>query len=451
MLPTNGGQNWTFPGKIEAGVFRSDPVLDADANGNLYYNSLTADDANNFWTHVYKSEEGGASWDEGTYAYGGDKQWMEIDKTDGPGSGNIYSFWTSYWSICYPGFFTRSTDNNASYESCITIPGDPYWGTLAIGPESELYIGGAGNFTGAQVAKSSNAANAGENIIWDYYTDVDLDGDLTSGTTVNPGGLLGQVSIAADQSDGPGSGNVYILASVERNSNNDPGDVMFARSTDGGQTFEAPKRINTDFSISNYQWFGTMSVAPNGRIDVVWLDTRDAPANLPRMSSLYYAFSTTQGESWSENIRLSDAFDPHLGWPNQQKMGDYYDMVSDDNGANLAWANTLNLEQDVYYTRIDVDITSLNDAQQESILPLLKVSPNPAHSIAQIDINLATDSPVSVYLYDTYGKQLDIVLDNNLSKGWHHFDYDLSQFPKGIYLLKAKAQRQSKTVKLIVL
>ncbi len=38
---TNGGQTWTFPGVIEPGVFRSDPVLESDIYGNFYYNSLT--------------------------------------------------------------------------------------------------------------------------------------------------------------------------------------------------------------------------------------------------------------------------------------------------------------------------------------------------------------------------------------------------------------------------
>ena len=105
---TDGGGTWTFPGVIEPGVFRSDPVLDADANGNFYYNSLTKDDDNNYTCQVFKIEDGGVEWDEGTYAHGGDKQWMRVDKTNSMGSGNNYSFWTSYWSICNPGFFTRS-------------------------------------------------------------------------------------------------------------------------------------------------------------------------------------------------------------------------------------------------------------------------------------------------------------------------------------------------------
>ena len=51
---------------------------------------------------------------------------------------------------------------------------------------------------------------------------------------------------------------------------------------------------------------------------------------------------------------LTPAFDPHVGWPQQNKMGDYFDMNSDDLGADLAYAATFNGEQDVYYIRIGI-------------------------------------------------------------------------------------------------
>ncbi|MDH3269049.1 MAG: hypothetical protein OEM46_09380, partial [Ignavibacteria bacterium] len=85
---TNGGQTWTFPGVIQPGIFRSDPVLDADVDGNIFYNSLSI---NPYTCHVFKSSTGGSSWDGGTYAHGGDKQWMTIDKINGPGIGHNYS------------------------------------------------------------------------------------------------------------------------------------------------------------------------------------------------------------------------------------------------------------------------------------------------------------------------------------------------------------------------
>ena len=53
----NGGRSWTAPGVLEPGIFRSDPVLDFDADGNFYYNSLTID-ANEYWCTVFTSTDG---------------------------------------------------------------------------------------------------------------------------------------------------------------------------------------------------------------------------------------------------------------------------------------------------------------------------------------------------------------------------------------------------------
>lgn len=347
---TDSGQTWTFPGVIEPGVFRSDPVLDSDSDGTFYFNSLTTD-WSDFWCHVFRSTDGGATWDSGTYAHGGDKQWMTIDKSGGIGDGHIYAYWTSFYSICYPGFFTRSTDGGDSFEDCETIPDDPSWGTLAVGPDGELYVCGEGYYDFV-VAKSTSAQDPGQPVTWDFSTTVDLDGYLGYGGGPNPGGLLGQAWIAVDHSDGPTRGNVYLLASVVRSSSPDPLDVMFSRSTDGGATWSPPVRVNDDPGTSAYQWFGTMSVAPNGRIDVIWLDTRDDPGGYD--SSLYFSYSEDAGLTWSPNERMTDSFDPHVGWPQQQKMGDYFDMVSDVTGAHLAWAATFNSEQDVYYAKIQV-------------------------------------------------------------------------------------------------
>ena len=350
----NGGNTWTFPGVIEPGIFRSDPVLGADADGNFYYNSLTVEGSNNYVCDVYIMDQGGTTWDGGTDARGGDKQWMIIDQTGGLGSGNIYAAWNQSFTSCYPGFFTRSTDGGAYYEGCVEISGTPQWGTLAVGPEGELYVSGT-SYSGIMIAKSTTAQDPDADVTWDFDQPVDLGGDLVISTGPNPGGLLGQAWVAVDKSGGEFDGNVYMLASVNPGGS-DPLDVMFAKSTDGGTTWGDPVKINDDQNTSYWQWFGTMSVAPNGRIDVVWLDTRDHPAGQQYYSSLYYSYSIDGGETFSENERLSDSFDPHVGWPQQSKMGDYYHMISDNSGAHLAWANTLNGEQDVYYTHIDPNV-----------------------------------------------------------------------------------------------
>jgi len=78
----DGGQTWTFPGVIEPDSFRSDPVLDFDAEGNFYYSSLKVI-GGVFSCQVFKSSDGGQTWGPAVEAFGGDKQWIEIDRTGG--------------------------------------------------------------------------------------------------------------------------------------------------------------------------------------------------------------------------------------------------------------------------------------------------------------------------------------------------------------------------------
>jgi hypothetical protein len=135
--------------------------------------------------------------------------------------------------------------------------------------------------------------------------------------------------------------------------------VMFARSTDGGATFSTPVRINDD-PVNQNKWhiFGTLSVAPNGRIDVVWLDTRNAANNID--CQLFYSWSNDGGVTWAPNIAVSNTFNPQSGFPQNQKIGDYITIVSDNTGGNVAYAATFNAnpqavgghEQDVYYVRV---------------------------------------------------------------------------------------------------
>ena len=180
---------------------------------------------------------------------------------------------------------------------------------------------------------------------------VNLGGDIVFSEPINPEGLVGQVFLAVDRSGTITNNNVYMLASVQPSGFTTGSDVMFVRSTDGGSTFSAPRRINDDpVNHAKWHWFGTLSVAPNGRIDVVWLDTRNAANNTN--SQLFYSNSIDGGNNWSANVAVSNSFNPFVGYPNQSKIGDYITVVSDNASANVAYAATFNGEEDIYYVRI---------------------------------------------------------------------------------------------------
>jgi hypothetical protein len=216
-----------------------------------------------------------------------------------------------------------------------------------------LFIGGVNLFSGQiSCVRSSNAKNGGVRLTFDQTTGVNLGGDIPFRDSINPGGLTGQIFLAVDRSGTIRNNNIYMLATVRPTGASNGTDVMFVRSTDGRLTFSAPYRLNDDpINHNKWHWFGTLSAAPNGRIDAVWLDTRNAANNTD--SQLLYSYSTDGGVTWSANVVASNSFNPFLGYPNQNnKMGDYITIVSDNTGGNVAYCATFNLEEDIYYVRV---------------------------------------------------------------------------------------------------
>ena len=446
---TDAGQSWTFPGVIEPGIFRSDPVLDADNNGTFFYYSLST--ASGYTCEVFKSTNGGATWMNSVPAYGGDKGWMTIDRTDSLGEGNIYCF--SRDGVTTTIVMTRSVDGGQNFQPLVNVPQNPGRGTLAVGVEGELYAAGR-SFNNGQfvIARSSNAPDSLATPVFEFSTQLNLGGQYSAYAGPNPGGLLGQTIVACDNFGGSGDSSVYVLSSVDP-PGTDPLDVYFIRSTDRGLSWSSPVRVNDDPGTSAWQWFGTMSVAPNGRIDVVWLDTRDNPGTY--LSSLYYAFSEDNGQNWSQNEQLSDAFDPHLGWPQQNKMGDYFDMISDNNGAYLAWAGTFNGEQDVYYGRISQMPVAIDDRQDDGGIPgtfsLSQNYPNPFNPNTKISFALPKQELVTIKVFDVLGNEIATLVKKEKSAGTYQVEFNATNLPSGVYLYKIHAGDFVQTKKMILL
>src|SRR5205814_1580416 len=243
-----------------------------------------------------------------------------------------------------------------TWQATIAVPNSADLGTLDVATNGNLFIGGEGEFNNVfYCIRSSNAQIGGQTPTFDQVTSVNMGGVLGGGG-INPEGLAGQVFLAIDRSGGPTNNNIYMLASVEP-SGRSTTDVMFVRSTDGGLTFSAPLRINDDGLANKWHWFGTFAVAPNGRLDAVWYDSRNASNNTD--SQLFYSYSTDAGVTWSPNVAVSNPFNPFEGYPNQSKIGDYITIVSDNTGGNVAYSATFNFnpsrsqhEEDVYYVRV---------------------------------------------------------------------------------------------------
>ncbi|HKP02322.1 MAG TPA: hypothetical protein VJU77_03085 [Chthoniobacterales bacterium] len=343
----NGGISWSFPGSLSS-VFRSDPVLFSTDTGAFFYLSLLS----GFQDDIWRSLNSGQTWTRlTTNATGGDKQWLTIDNTTSSGRGFQYQSWSTGGNNYGGRQFSRSIDGGVTWLDPVFIPNSPSWGTLDVASNGDLFIGGVNLANGSfWCVRSTDARNSKAVPTFDRSTAVNMGGGVGFSQAINPEGLVGQVFLAVDRSGTSTNNNIYMAASLLTGQS--ASDVMFAKSTDGGQTFSAPRRINDDpVNPNKWHWLGTLSVAPNGRIDAVWLDTRNAANNTD--SQLFYSFSLDGGDTWSANVAVSEPFNPFLGYPNQNKMGDYITIVSDNTGGNVAYAATFNLEEDIYYVRVD--------------------------------------------------------------------------------------------------
>jgi len=212
-----------------------------------------------------------------------------------------------------------------------------------------------------------------------------------------------------------------------------------------------------------------MSVAPNGRIDAIWNDTRHT--GVANRSELHYSQSTDGGLTWSANEQLSSVWDSFVGWPNQNKIGDYYHMISDRVGSDLAWAATFNGEQDVYYQRIgDYDCNgngvgdSLDIAQGPSqdgnqngipdecegnisavtwpaaVASGMASAPNPFRGSTEIRFDLpAGEAPARLVIYNAGGQLVRTLLHAEERSGPHVLTWDGTDdhgnaLPAGLYL-----------------
>ncbi|MCC6908591.1 MAG: exo-alpha-sialidase [Phycisphaerales bacterium] len=345
-VTTDGGLTWYNGGTLpppdgSPNGEQSDPVIAVDNDGRFFYNSLLFT-GGQLGILIYNSDTGGYSWNDPLYLFTGfaDKNWYTIDRSGA--SRHHYCSWGNTTI-----YVSRSITEGATWQTPQPL-GAGIRSYMETGLNGELYLAWW-DYNAQRVAfrTSRNASDPNQTPTWSPEVRLPF-GRMPSGLRINPGGGSGQVWIMVDTSDGPSRGNVYACSSSVPA--NDVCDVMFARSTDGGQTFSTPIRINDDPPGQDYQWMASISIAPSGRLDATWFDTRDDPNHF--ISRLYYSYSWDGGLTWSPNRAVGDPFDPSLGYPQQNKIGDYFQCQSDNGSVSVIHPATFNGEQDIYYQRL---------------------------------------------------------------------------------------------------
>lgn len=317
----DGGKTWKKQ-KISSsyGVF-GDPVVISGYDGSFYYFHL-ADPEHKRWASerlldrivCQKSTDGGKTWSDGGYMgmnhpKDQDKEWAVVN----PLNNHIITTWTQFdkYDSQNPDdhsniLFSQSKNSGKSWKKAVQInqySGDCLDGSEtaegafpAVGPQGEIYV----------------AWSLNEKIWFDRSFDKGktwLEEDIIAAE--QPGGWSfdipgitrsnGMPVLLCDLSDGPARGTLYLNWSDQRNGKTDT-DIWFAKSSDKGNTWSAPKRVNDD-GWGKHQFLSWMTIdQTTGYIYVVFYDRRNYK---DLQTDVYLAYSTDGGESFI-NQRISE-------------------------------------------------------------------------------------------------------------------------------------------------
>ena len=158
----------------------------------------------------------------------------------------------------------------------------------------------------------------------------------------------------------PNSDNVYAVWYGHPNPRAalpaDDRDVYLRVSHDSGKTWEDRVVVNDDSAMPNvHHMHPNLSVAPNGRLDIVWMDTRNSPiapgtmTPLPNVSyvghqDVYYTYSLDEGRTFAPNIKITDRIiDRRFGiWQGNADIHGPTGITSTDDAVYFTWQDSRN-------------------------------------------------------------------------------------------------------------
>lgn len=318
----DGGQSWQIQTlKSPYGVW-GDPCVIADYDNNFYYFHLS-NPAGKGWRSAdlldrivaQKSSDGGKTWTKGASIgyhderHDQDKEWAVVN----PQNNHLYVSWTEFdkYKSTRPQdstyiLFSKSTDQGESWSEAIRInqkAGNCLDDDLtvegavpAVGPEGQIYIAWAFNDS-IYFDRSED-----EGISW--LAEDRVVASQPGGWTFEVPGLdrcNGLPVTACDLSQGEHQGTIYVNW-VDLRNGEDDADVWIAKSTDGGESWSEPIRVNDD-EAGHQQFFSWMTVDPlSGYLYVVFYDRRHSQ---DEHTDVYLAYSKDGGESFA-NVRLTE-------------------------------------------------------------------------------------------------------------------------------------------------
>ena len=418
----------------ELGVW-GDPVLLCDTAGAFYFFHLSNPQTGSWIDRIVcqKTESLGGTWNDGTYmglngTKAQDKHWAAVDRTNN----NIYVTWTQFdqYGTSDPDYFSnimfsRSFDAGMSWSpalqinkvsgDCIDDDNTTEGAVPCIGPDGEIYVSWAGP-EGLVFDRSYDQGST-----W-LFDDIFVS-DIGGGWAYEIPGIYranGMPITVCDISGGPNHGTIYINWSDQRNGTEDT-DVWLVKSTDGGDSWSDPVRVNDD-PPGKQQFFTWMAIdQTNGYLYFVFYDRRNYDNT---MTDVYMARSTDGGETFTNFPVSEEPFVPNEGI----FFGDYTNVTAHDNVIRPIWARCHDNQMSVWTAIIDPTAVGIEEALADAIPFSMEHSyPNPFTHSTWISFKMHEPAQVFLAVYDALGREVDVIINQEmLQSGKHTYQYNVS-------------------------
>ncbi len=456
---TDGGFTWNENILTSTYGVWGDPAIVCDTTGSFYFFHLSNPQSGNWIDRIVSQRTAtpGGTWTNGGFTglngtKAQDKHWVTIDRK----TNVIYMTWTEFddYGSALPTdssriLFSKSADQGQTWTpalkinqvsgDCLDEDNTVEGAVPALGPNGEVYVSWAGPL----------------GIVFDRSTDGGatwLAQDIP--VTTIPGGwdfaipgiyrANGLPITSCDTSGGPNNGAIYINWSDQRNGINNT-DVWLVKSTDGGNTWTQPTKVNDD-ATQRQQFFTWMTIdQTNGNLWFVFYDRRNYNDN---RTDVYMARSIDGGNSF-ENFKISNApFTPDPG----VFFGDYTNITAHNNIIRPIWTNLDNSQLSLLTAIIDTTLVGVseNGSQLNEFSLLEQNYPNPFSNRTFFSFKLHKTETISLKIYDWIGRVVATPIENEtLGYGKHVINFD-KKLSSGTYFYELKTNEKLMRRKMMV-
>ncbi|MEM0995798.1 MAG: T9SS type A sorting domain-containing protein [Bacteroidota bacterium] len=452
----DGGQSWSTTVNLphfSTTWGSADPSIQFDAAGDVFVCYVDFSEPDSGAIYTLKSTDGGLSWGNPVVALdigadGGqrpiDRPWFTIDRSTGPYRDHQYLTTMPPQWVALPkrSYFVRSTTGGTAWEPWRYLDTLNYLvGPAIASPMPAPAVSADGTFHAIYPSWETS-----QNLFPGYFHASSTDGgasfsyhDVYFGL-FNPSDSLAKKGyrLATDPSD-PDHLALLMVADLSGDL-----DVYLLESTDAGQNWTAPLRVNDDPAgtgvLQDLVW---ADFDRDGDLIVTWRDRRSGNGSgYAQASEIWGAVRWKDSTNFAPNFPISDLLSVYDTTYGPLSGNDFMGSVLVDDTLSAVWGDVRQGRLNIYFSRIALGnmTTALEQQIGGEELPELHLFPNPTDN----RIELRGDWLHSAELIGSNGQKLG---------SWKiegpTFAVPLENCPAGTYFLRVQTNRGMVAKKLV--